>query len=111
MSKRDLNLLLYDILECCQKIKKYTFGYTFDDFLDDDKTIDAVIRNFTIIVEATSNIDQDFKIKNPQIQWREIKDFRNKMVHDYTGTDNGIVWDIVSNYIEELEFQIQELLQ
>ena len=56
-------------------------------------------------------MSQDFKTENPQIQWRDIKDFRNKMVHDYTGTDNNIVWEIVSNYIGELEFQIQELLK
>ena len=49
MSKRDLDLLLNYILECCGKIKKYTNGYDFDDFLNDDKTIDAVVRNFTII--------------------------------------------------------------
>ena len=111
MSKKDLKLLLNDILECCQKIKKYTKNYTFESFLCDDKTIDAVIRNFTIIGEATFNINQDFKIENPQIQWREIKDFRNKIVHDYTGTDIEIVWEIVSNYIDELEFQIKKLLQ
>ena len=111
MSKRDLDLLLNDILECCQKIKKYTFEYSFEDFLADDRTIDAVIRNFTIIGEATANIDPDFKIQNPQIEWREIKDFRNKIVHDYTGIDHSIVWQIIINFIDELEFQIQELLK
>ena len=88
MSKRDLDLLLNDILECCQKINKYTKGYSFEDFLNEDKTIDAVIRNFTIIGEATSNINQDFKTENPQVEWIKIKDFRNRMVHDYLGTDN-----------------------
>lgn len=65
MSKRDLDLLLDDILECCQKIKKYTKDYSFDDFLNDDRTIDAVVRNFTIIGEAFSNIEPDFKSINP----------------------------------------------
>ena len=56
MSKRDLDLLLEDILESCRKIKKYTKDYSYDDFLNDDKTIDAVVRNFTIIGEACSKI-------------------------------------------------------
>jgi uncharacterized protein with HEPN domain len=110
MSKRDLILLLNDILLCCVKIKKYTNGYTKDDFINDDKTIDAVARNFAIIGEAVSNIDNDFKYINPQIEWREIKDFRNRIVHDYTGIDESVVWEIVANYIDELEFQIQELI-
>ena len=110
MSKRDLDLLLNDILECCEKIKKYTNGYNFDDFMNDDKTIDAVVRNFTIIGEACSNVDPDYKTINPQIDWRSIKDLRNRMIHDYTGTNYKVVWEIIKEYIEELEFQIKELL-
>lgn len=87
MSKRDLKLLLEDVLECSQKIKKYTHGYTFDDFLDDDKTIDAVVRNFEIIGEATSKINDDFNIKNGQIRWKEMKGLRNRMIHDYARLD------------------------
>ena len=111
MSKRDLDLLLNDILDCCQKIKEYTKGYDYATFINDNKTIDAVARNFTIIGEAVSNIDRDFKFVNPQIDWRTIKDFRNRMVHDYTGTDYEVVWEIITKYIDELEFQIQDLLK
>ena len=49
MSKREPLLLLEDIIESIQKIKKYTAGFTKDAFLIDDKTVDAVIRNFEII--------------------------------------------------------------
>ncbi len=111
MSKRDLDLLLDDILECCQKIKKYTKDYSFDDFLNDDRTIDAVVRNFTIIGEACSNIEPDFKFINPQIKWKEIKDFRNRMIHDYTGVDYSIVWEVITKYLDELEFQIDNLIK
>ena len=33
------------------------------------------------------------------------------MVHDYTGTDYEIVWEIITNFIDDLELQIQELLK
>ena len=33
------------------------------------------------------------------------------MVHDYTGTDYEVVWEIITQYIDELEYQIKELLQ
>ncbi|MFN5620326.1 MAG: DUF86 domain-containing protein [Flavobacteriales bacterium] len=46
MSDRDRRLLLEDMLEAALKIKRYTEGYEIDDFLSDDKTLDAVIRNF-----------------------------------------------------------------
>lgn len=62
MSKRDRNILLTDILESIKKIKKYTNGMNFEEFLKDDKTIDACVRNFEIIGEVSSKIDEDFKL-------------------------------------------------
>lgn len=46
MSKRDHILLLEDMLESALKIKRYTINLDFNSFLNDDKTIDAVVRNF-----------------------------------------------------------------
>ena len=111
MSKRDLQLLLYDILESCNYIKNYTVDFTYDTFINDKKTVDAVIRNFIIIGEATANIEQNFKSLNPQVDWQIIKSFRNRMVHDYTGIDYEVVWDVITNFIDDLELQIQELLK
>jgi uncharacterized protein with HEPN domain len=111
MSKRDLKLLLQDIQECSQRIQEYTKGYSYEDFVNDRKTVDAVIRNFEIIGEASSKIENDFKIQNPQVGWRRIKDLRNRMIHDYTGVDYEIVWEIITKYLNELEFQIDNLIK
>jgi uncharacterized protein with HEPN domain len=111
MSKRDLKLLLQDIQECLQRIKEYTENYSFEDFANDRKTVDAVIRNFEIIGEASSNIETDFKTQNPQVGWRRMKDFRNRMIHDYTGVDYSIVWEVITKYLDELEFQIDNLIK
>ena len=45
----DITLLLEDMLEAALKIKRYTSNLNFELFLKDDKTIDAVVRNFEII--------------------------------------------------------------
>ena len=82
MSKRSSDLLLLDMMEAAVKILKYTQGLTFEDFLADDKTIDAVVRNFEIIGEASLRIDEDFRLENPQIEWKKLRGFRNRIVHD-----------------------------
>lgn len=46
MSKRNKILLLEDMLESVLKIKNYTENLNFQNFINDDKTKDAVIRNF-----------------------------------------------------------------
>ena len=95
MSKRDILLLLEDMLQSAQKIKRYTEGLDYGSFLTDDKTIDAVVRNFEIIGEAANRIDPDFRDQNPQIEWKRIRGFRNRIVHDYFGIDYEIVWNII----------------
>ena len=79
MSKRDVALLLDDMLQSAQKIKQYTEGYDFESFLADDKTRDAVVRNFEIIGEAANRIDPDFRYRTPQIEWKRIRGFRNRI--------------------------------
>ena len=110
MSKRSSNVLLLDMKEASEKILKYTKGLSFEDFLTDDKTIDAVVRNFEIIGEASLRIDEDFRLENPQIEWKKLRGFRNRIVHDYFGIDYEIVWSILSEDLEELIFQLEQLL-
>jgi len=110
MSKRDNILLLQDMLESSKKILNYTIGFDHDKFLSDEKTTDAVVRNFEIIGEAANRIDPDFKLDNPQIDWRKLRGFRNRIVHDYFGIDYNIVWSIVENDIDELFFQLEKLI-
>ena len=82
MSKRDTSLLLEDMLESANKIQRYITGMTYDSFINDDKTADAVMRNFEIIGEVANRIDPDFQTKNPEIEWKRIRGFRNRIVHD-----------------------------
>jgi uncharacterized protein with HEPN domain len=58
MSKQTPALLLTDISESIEKIRSYTAGLAFQDFMNDNKTIDAVIRNFEIIGEAANRLPE-----------------------------------------------------
>ena len=107
MSKKDGFLLIDDILEALRAISKYTSGMNYDNFCESKITIDAVIRNFEICVEASNYISNNFKLSHPQIEWRKLTDFRNRLIHHYFGVSTDIVWDIIINevpaYIEFLE--------
>ncbi|OKS85001.1 HepT-like ribonuclease domain-containing protein [Mucilaginibacter polytrichastri] len=79
MSKRDPELLLSDILVSAQSIIDYTLGYNYEQFLEDRKTIDAVIRNFEIIGEAANRLSIDIKVEIPEVEWNKIRGFRNRL--------------------------------
>lgn len=110
MSNRDIVLLLEDMLESALKIKRYTANLDYDSFLNDDKTIDAVVRNFEIIGEAANRTDPDFRILNSEIEWNRIRGFRNRIVHDYFGIDYEIVWTIIENDLGNLIKQIESVI-
>ena len=63
--ERDVRLYLDDILEAIDKIERYTEGLDFEQFRKDDKTGDAVIRNFSVIGEAVKHIPPGIRKKYP----------------------------------------------
>ena len=78
--------------------------------MDDEKTMDAVVRNFEIIGEAANRVDNDFKLKNSSVEWRRIIGLRNRIVHEYFGIDYNIIWNIIKKKLSDFKFQIEQLL-
>lgn len=111
MSKRDPKLLLSDILRSIEKIKSYTESHTFDTFIEDAKTLDAVIRNFEIIGEAANRLPEDFKDSHVAVNWFRIRGFRNRIVHDYMGIDFQIVWTIIDKDLDKLGKDISKIIE
>jgi uncharacterized protein with HEPN domain len=110
MSERNDNLLLGDIVQSIERIQSYTQEIAEPEFLKDHKTQDAVSRNFEIIGEAASRISPDIKTAYPEVDWIKLKNFRNKIIHDYFGTDFGLVWSIVQHQLPELKLSIEKII-
>jgi uncharacterized protein with HEPN domain len=110
MSKRAPQLLLEDILDSTNKILAYTAGLSYEQFLADGKTVDAVIRNFEIIGEAANRLPEEIRDQYPNIDWHRIRGFRNRIVHDYMGIDYTIVWLIKENFLPSMIEEIRSIL-
>lgn len=109
MSERNASLLAEDILDSIRKNNVYTEGISKEEFLKDDKTIDAVIRNFEIIGEAANRMPEEVRDRFNQIDWHRIRGFRNRIVHDYMGVDLNIVWKILEGDLEKLLADVQHM--
>lgn len=110
MSERSPKLLLEDILDSARKIIRYTDDITYDEFTKDSKTIDAVVRNYEIIGEASNRLPEEIRIKIDNVDWFRIRGFRNRIAHEYFGLDHQIIWQLKETYLQTLISEIQFVL-
>jgi len=108
---RSWELRIADITEAIETVLEYTAGMTFEQFISDRKTIDAVIRNFIIIGEAASHLSEDFTAMHPELPWREMRDMRNIAVHEYFAVDSEIVWETLKKNLPPLLLLLRQLLK
>ena len=107
--KRKYELFIKDILENIEIIFQFTENMTYNDFKKDTKTIYAVTRSLEIIGEAVNNIPEEIKQKNKEIPWRDIKNFRNIVIHQYWKIDYEAQWQIIKQKLPELKQKIKKI--
>lgn len=110
MSRSDV-VYLSDILESVETILKYTENKTEFEFTQDLMLQDAVIRRFEIIGEASSKISESIKTLNPGIQWRLLKEMRNKLIHEYFGISPATVYSTIRLDLPILKQQLESIVK
>lgn len=83
----------------------------FDGFSKDRKTVDAVIRNFTVIGEASRHVPDEIVERFPSIPWQDMRDMRNIVVHEYFGVSDRILWETIHEDLSPLLSSLSELLE
>ena len=109
MSRDDV-LRVQDILECIAKIGRYTAGMTHQDFAADEKTVDAVLRNLTIIGDAASHVPEDICLQFPDIPWDKMRAMRNIVVREYFEVSPQFVWQTTQSDLPPLVEPLQRIL-
>ncbi len=109
--KRTHILYLNDINEAIERIEIYIKDITFEEFSKNMLVIDAVVRNFEIIGEATKHIPTEIKTDNPLIKWKEMAGMRDKLVHEYFGVNIEILWKTAKNRLPTLKPLVKKLLE
>ena len=105
---KDTTKLLQDMIKAIASIESYTIS-SFDAFLKDEKTQDAIMFNLIIMGEAANKIPHEFQEKHPEIPWSSIIGTRNVIVHGYDQIKLQIVWDIIQKNLRLLKTDLMEL--
>jgi|LGVF01.1.fsa_nt_gb uncharacterized protein with HEPN domain len=111
MSERHKSPLPFikDIMDSIEKVEKYCQNITYDQFLQDDKTKDAVVRNLEIIGKAAKNIPDYIKKMYSETAWKSMTGMRDKLIHEYFGVSYSTVWETAKGDLPMLKESVREL--
>jgi uncharacterized protein with HEPN domain len=101
---------LEDILESISKVEHYSSGLNLEEILTNQMVQDAIVRRIEIIGEAVGRLPDEMKKANATVPWQDIKDMRNKLIHDYGHVDVELVWAVVEKELPILKIRIAEIL-
>ena len=102
--KRDVQLYILDMLQAMDEVNEFVADIPNAEALVNDKVkYKAVLMNFIILGEASRNIFEEVRMNHPEVEWRDVMSMRNKLVHEYFGVDNKVVWDAIKKNFPELK--------
>ena len=108
--EKDPNVYLRHMLELSQKALSLIEGIESADYSKNEALKLALIRLVQTIGEAARNVPYETQEKFPRIPWREIIGMRHKLVHNYMGVDEKIIWLTVQNKLPELLELLENIL-
>lgn len=96
-----------------ERAVSYVVGMTYDAFLDDTRTQDAAVMNLIILSEAARGIPEDIRSSHPEIPWRQMSGFRNRVAHSNTtvdlSLDHQVVWNILTHDLPALVSHLKRI--
>ncbi len=111
MNDRSYLMFLEDIIESIEKIELYISELNYKSFIDDSKTIDAVVRNLEIIGEAAKRIPGNYKEISKEVPWHRMTGLRNIIAHEDFGIDLNIIWKIITENLPDVKPSLNKLLK
>lgn len=101
---------LRDILQAIDTIFQYVDGREMQDFLADKKSYHAVIYNLMIIGEAANMLTFEFREAHSEMQWRQITNMRNFLIHGYHNVEEDLVWEAIAVDLQPIREKIVSYL-
>ncbi len=109
MNERDA-LYLGHMLDAARKAHGKVAGIARADFDADENLRFAVTHLLQIVGEAARRVSDECGKTLPTIPWPAVVGMRHKVVHDYFGVDEGVVWDTARNELPGLIAELRAAL-
>ena len=100
-----------NVLDTMDKISQFVGDMSYDDFIEDDKTLFAVSKAIELIGETLKHFPETIKREYPGVPWQDIYGMRNFLAHNYFDSDKDEIWMTVNDDIPELRPIIEQILK
>ena len=104
---------LQHMVDAISRIQRYLSHVSETGFMGDEKTQDAVVRNFEVIGEAARHVQtmhEDYAAAHPEVPWGLMYAMRNRVAHGYFQVDWNLIWRTAHGELPALREQIERLL-
>jgi uncharacterized protein with HEPN domain len=109
MPERKPSSVINDIPNCINHIELYTADLSFDEFSKNFMAIEACLYNIQVIGEAVSHLPNELKEKEKSVPWLLIKGMRNRLIHEYFGTDLHLVWNVIKHELPSFKSELTRI--
>jgi len=109
MPKRNPSAIIKDILVCIEHVQLYTGDLSFEEFSKNFMAVEACLYNIQIIGEAITHLPEKLKEKETHIPWSLIRGMRNRLIHEYFGTDLPVVWQVINKELPSFKTELERI--
>lgn len=100
-----------DIIDASHRILTYTQDMTYEEFVVDRRTYDAVLFNIAVVGDAANNVPDEIQSALPDIPWSDMVGIRIVIVHRYFHISEPLIWDAAVRHTPPTVQRLQNFLQ
>jgi uncharacterized protein with HEPN domain len=102
---------LADILSAAADLREFTRAASLEEFCSNKTLRYAMLHTLTVIGEASSKVSAELKERHGEVPWQRVSGVRHRIVHDYSGLDYELLWQVVTVFAPELAEQVAAIFR
>ena len=99
---------LEEMLEAIERTKGYV-ARGRSAFFDDYDTPELIVHHLEHLSESADHASQHLKRAHPLVPWKDLRDLRTRLIHQYMRPDPEAVWAFVRDRLPRIERQLRRV--